>query len=120
MPLNPYLVDVLILLVAAIIVVSLFKALKLSPIVGYLIAGLSIGPHALRFITDVERIQIISEFGVVFLLFTIGLKMPMRRFQVLKRYVFGLGAAQVILTALVFISICVLIGLPLYASLLIG
>lgn len=118
--LNPYLVDVLILLLAAIVVVSIFRALKLSSIVGYLIAGLCIGPHALRFITDIERIQIISEFGVVFLLFTIGLKMPMRRFRVLKRYVFGLGAAQVVLTGFVFTLIFYWLQLPLYAAILVG
>jgi CPA2 family monovalent cation:H+ antiporter-2 len=119
-PFNPYLIDVLILLLAAIVVVSLFRALKISSIVGYLIAGLCIGPHALGFITDTERMQIISEFGVVFLLFTIGLKMPMRRFRVLGRYVFGLGAAQVVLTTLVFTAISYGLHLPLYASILIG
>jgi CPA2 family monovalent cation:H+ antiporter-2 len=117
---NPYLSDVLVLLLAAIVVVSIFRALKISSIVGYLIAGLCIGPHALRFITDIERMQIISEFGVVFLLFTIGLKMPLRRFRVLKRYVFGLGAAQVILTGLVFTGIFYLLNLPLYAAILVG
>lgn len=120
MAFNPYLIDVLILLLAAVVVVSIFRALKISSIVGYLIAGLCIGPHALRFITDIERIQIISEFGVIFLLFTIGLKMPMRRFRVLKRYVFGLGAAQVVLTGFVFTMVLYWLQLPLYAAILVG
>lgn len=120
MSFNPYLYDVLVILIAAVVVVSLFRALKLSPIVGYLIAGLAIGPHALRFTTDTERIQLIGELGVVFLLFTIGLKMPLRRFQALRKYVFGLGFAQVFLTGGVLSLIAYFWGLSLPTAILIG
>ncbi len=93
-----YIANVIIILVSAVFVVSLFRALNVSAVVGYLIAGLLIGPQSLGFITDTETIELLGEFGVVFLLFTIGLKMPMRRFQVLRRYVFGLGLMQVFVT----------------------
>jgi len=93
-----YIANVIIILFSAVFVVSLFRALNVNSVVGYLIAGLLIGPHALAFITDVATIEVLGEFGVVFLLFTIGLKMPMRRFQVLRRFVFGLGLMQVVVT----------------------
>lgn len=115
-----YILDVLIILVSAICAVSLFRVLKLSSIVGYLIAGLVIGPYALKFINDVERIQVLAEFGVVFLLFTIGLKMPMRRFQVLKKYVFGLGFAQVGLSLVCFAFIAHMMDQDLIPAILIG
>lgn len=115
-----YILDVLIILVSAICAVSLFRVLKLSSIVGYLIAGLVIGPYALKFINDVERIQVLAEFGVVFLLFTIGLKMPMRRFQVLKKYVFGLGFAQVGLSLVCFAFIAHMMDQDIIPAILIG
>lgn len=90
--------DVLIFLLAAVVVVSTFRWLKISPVIGYLIAGIFIGPYALGFISNVEETKVLGEFGVVFLLFSIGLKLPLKRLQFLKRYVFGLGGAQVLLT----------------------
>lgn len=93
-----YIATIIIILLSAVCVVSLFRALKISSVVGYFAAGLLIGPHALKFIDDIDTIEVLGEFGVVFLLFTIGLKMPMRRFQVLRRYVFGLGLMQVVVT----------------------
>ncbi|MBL0941420.1 MAG: cation:proton antiporter [Alphaproteobacteria bacterium] len=91
--------DVLIFLLSAVVVVSTFRWLRISPVIGYLIAGILIGPYALKFISNVEETKIIGEFGVVFLLFSIGLKLPLKRLQFLKRYVFGLGISQVVLTA---------------------
>ena len=91
--------DVLIFLLAAVLVVSIFRWLKASSILGYLISGIIIGPYALGFIDEIEGVRSLGEVGVVFLLFSIGLKMPLQRLQVLRRYVFGLGFAQVFLTA---------------------
>ena len=96
---SSYLNDTLILLMAAVAVVLLFHRLRVSPILGYLFAGLIIGPKSLGFITSIEGSRLLGELGVVFLLFTIGLKMPLQRLQVLRRYVFGLGLAQVIVTS---------------------
>lgn len=98
MPNASHLDDVLIFLLAAVVVVSIFRWLKASSILGYLIAGIIIGPYALKFIDEIEGVQSLGEVGVVFLLFSIGLKMPLQRLQVLRRYVFGLGFAQVFFT----------------------
>lgn len=120
MPHDTYLSDVLILLLAAVLVVSLFRFFKASPILGYLFAGLTIGPHALGFISSVEGTKVLGEFGVVFLLFTIGLKMPLKRFQALGRYVFGLGALQVAVTGVLFTGILYLLDLSLKTAFIVG
>src|SRR5258708_21292274 len=88
-----------ILLAAAVVAVSLFRFARLSSILGYLAAGLAIGPFGLNLIGDVERIMRFSEFGIVLLLFIIGLELQPTRLWVMRRVVFGLGAAQVALCA---------------------
>lgn len=99
--------NALIFLLSAVLVVSLFRWLKASPVLGYLIAGTAIGPYALGLIQKSEEAQTLGDFGVVFLLFVIGLKMPMQRFKILRRYVFGLGLIQVILTTTIFLGIAI-------------
>jgi monovalent cation:proton antiporter-2 (CPA2) family protein len=86
-----------ILLAAAVIAVSLFRFLRLSSILGYVAAGLAIGPWGLNLIGDISRIRQVSEFGIVLLLFIIGLELQPTRLWVMRRTVFGLGAAQVLL-----------------------
>jgi glutathione-regulated potassium-efflux system protein KefB len=85
-----------ILLAAAVIAVSLFRFARLSSILGYVAAGLAIGPWGLNLIGDVERIMQVAEFGIVLLLFIIGLELQPTRLWVMRRVVFGLGAAQVL------------------------
>jgi monovalent cation:proton antiporter-2 (CPA2) family protein len=90
------LAQVAILLTAAVAAVSLFRLLKMSSILGFLAAGLVIGPWGLRLITDVSSILHVSEFGVVLLLFIIGLELQPTRLWVMRRTVFGLGSVQVV------------------------
>eukprot|EP00878_Enallax_costatus_P015300 GHUV01016023.1.p1 GENE.GHUV01016023.1~~GHUV01016023.1.p1 ORF type:complete len:863 (+),score=298.32 GHUV01016023.1:243-2591(+) len=71
-----------------------------SPVLGYLIGGALVGPHALNIISDVHAVQHLAEMGVVFLLFNIGLELSLERLQSMAKYVFGMGAAQVVLTLL--------------------
>eukprot|EP00877_Chromochloris_zofingiensis_P008397 jgi/Chrzof1/3810/Cz13g09190.t1_KEA1[v5.2] len=71
-----------------------------SPVLGYLIGGALVGPHALNIISDVHQVQHLAELGVVFLLFNIGLELSLDRLQSMAKYVFGMGAAQVVLTLL--------------------
>jgi monovalent cation:proton antiporter-2 (CPA2) family protein len=85
-----------ILLAAAVIAVSLFRFLRLSSILGYVAAGLAIGPWGLNLIGDISHIRQVSEFGIVLLLFIIGLELQPTRLWVMRRTVFGLGAAQVL------------------------
>ena len=93
------LTDVIVLLIAAVLILPLSRRLRTSPVLGYLLAGAAIGPHGFAIINDLETASAIAEFGVIFLLFTIGLELSLRRLRVLRRFVFGLGALQVGLTA---------------------
>ena len=86
----------MILLAAAVVAVSLFRFARLSSILGYVAAGLVIGPWGLNLIGDIGRITHVSEFGIVLLLFIIGLELQPTRLWVMRRLVFGLGAAQVL------------------------
>jgi monovalent cation:proton antiporter-2 (CPA2) family protein len=95
------LVTLVALLAAAVLLVSLSRRLGLGSILGYLIAGLLIGPSGLRLVTDVESISEISELGVLMLLFIIGLELRLPRVWAMRRSVFGLGAAQVAVTGTV-------------------
>ncbi len=99
---------------------SVFRSFKASPVLGYLLAGIVIGPYALSFIQDVDAVETLGEYGVVFLLFTLGLKMPLQRLHVLRRYVFGLGFVQVLLSSLVFGGICYLFGLSPKTCIIVG
>lgn len=87
------------LLAAAIVAVALFRLLKLSSILGYVAAGLVIGPWGLRLFHNVGEIMHVAEFGVVLLLFIIGLELQPTRLWVMRRLVFGLGSAQVVACA---------------------
>src|SRR6478609_6696574 len=88
-----------ILLAAAVLTVSVFRFLRLSSILGYIAAGLIIGPWGLNLIGDIGNITRVSEFGVVLLLFVIGLELQPTRLWVMRRLVFGMGSAQVAVCA---------------------
>ncbi|TGK27964.1 potassium transporter Kef [Leptospira gomenensis] len=105
------LITLIVFLSAAVISVPLFKKIGLGSVVGYLIGGAVIGPWGIGLVTDVENILHLSEFGVVLLLFLIGLELKPQRLWVLRRPVFGLGGLQVVLSALIFFGILSLIGL---------
>jgi glutathione-regulated potassium-efflux system ancillary protein KefC/glutathione-regulated potassium-efflux system protein KefB len=112
--------DVAWLLAAAVIAVPLFRRLQLSSVLGYVAAGVVLGPWALGAVTDVDRIQHISEFGVVLLLFVIGLELQPSRLWALRRTVFGLGALQVVSVSVVVAGIALAFGLDLRAALVVG
>src|ERR1043166_2494688 len=92
--------EIAILLAAAVISVPLARRLGLGGVLGYLLAGVVIGPSGLSFITNVTDILHFSEFGVVLLMFIIGLELQPSRLWRLRREVFGMGGAQVALTTL--------------------
>jgi CPA2 family monovalent cation:H+ antiporter-2 len=91
---------VLVLLAAAVAVVVLCRTLHLPAMLGYLIVGILIGPHTLGWIPDAPETRHLAEFGVVFLMFSIGLEFSLAHLRSMQRIVFGLGSAQVILTML--------------------
>ena len=109
-----------VLLAAAVLAVSLFRLLNLSSILGYVAAGLVIGPWGLRLIHEIGNITKIAEFGVVLLLFIIGLELQPTRLWVMRRLVFGLGAAQVVLCTVLLGAAGLLVGLPLETAAIVG
>ncbi|GKU96888.1 hypothetical protein SLEP1_g10070 [Rubroshorea leprosula] len=114
--------DVLWLLLASVIFVPIFQKIPGgSPVLGYLAAGILIGPYGLSIIRHVHGTKAIAEFGVVFLLFNIGLELSVERLSSMKKYVFGLGSAQVLVTAAVVGLVAHFVaGLPGHAAIVIG
>ena len=100
------------LLAAATIAVPLTRRAGLGSVLGYLVAGLIIGPSGLRLVTDVDQIANVASLGVVMLMFLIGLELRPRRLWVMRRAVFGLGSAQVLITAGVLATVAHLTGIP--------
>jgi monovalent cation:proton antiporter-2 (CPA2) family protein len=100
------------LLAAATIAVPLTRRSGLGSVLGYLIAGLVIGPSGLRLVTDVEQISNVASLGVVMLMFLIGLELRPRRLWIMRRSVFGLGSAQVVITAACLAGLAILVGVP--------
>lgn len=101
-----------IFLAAAVIAVPLFQRLRLGSVLGYLAAGMAIGPWGLRLVTDVDNIMQFATLGVVMLLFVIGLELQPSRLWVLRRSVFGFGIAQVAATSAVVAAAGLAFGLP--------
>jgi len=89
----------LILLGTAVVVVIVCRLVRLPPILGYLLVGIVVGPRGLRWIPDNEDVRALAEFGVVFLMFSIGLEFSLPQLRAMRRGVFGLGLAQVVATA---------------------
>ncbi|MDR3322766.1 MAG: monovalent cation:proton antiporter-2 (CPA2) family protein [Zoogloeaceae bacterium] len=100
----------LVLLGASVLAVVLFRRINLPPVLGYLLVGSLIGPHALNLMHDVSNAQHLAEFGVVFLMFSIGLEFSLSKLYTMKRTVFGLGLAQVAFTMLVITGLSLLFG----------
>ncbi|WPB81655.1 monovalent cation:proton antiporter-2 (CPA2) family protein [Archangium violaceum] len=112
--------EVAVFLIAAVIAVPLFKRLGLGSILGYLAAGALIGPSGLGFIGKPEDVLHFAEFGVVLFLFIVGLELQPARLWALRRSVFGLGLAQVALSAAVLTGAGMLLGLSMKAALIAG
>lgn len=116
-----YLHDILILLLASVAIIIIFKQLGLSPALGYLVAGAAIGPFGFGVLTSIETTKSIAEFGVVFLLFAIGLELTFSRLMEMKKYVLGFGGLQCVISAILISLVCHnLIDLSLEISIIIG
>jgi CPA2 family monovalent cation:H+ antiporter-2 len=111
---------VLVLLAAAVLVTAAARALRLPTLLGYLVTGIAIGPFALGWIPDSEGARYLAEFGVVFLMFSIGLEFSLPRLTTMRMTVFGFGGAQVVLTIAFTALIAWLLELPLLAALALG
>ncbi|MHB1173730.1 MAG: monovalent cation:proton antiporter-2 (CPA2) family protein [Sulfuriferula sp.] len=111
---------VLILLAAAVIVSALFRALRLPSMLGYLLVGILVSPHAFGWIPDSENTRHLAEFGVVFMMFSIGLEFSLPKLKAIQTTVFGFGGAQVIVSILLVMGVAWSVGLPWAAGLALG
>jgi CPA2 family monovalent cation:H+ antiporter-2 len=92
------LTTILVLLATAVAVVVICRVLRLSPILGYLVVGIAIGPHALGWIPDAPQTRYLAEFGIVFLMFSIGLEFSLPQLKAMRRKLLGIGLCQVAIT----------------------
>ncbi|MEZ5458424.1 MAG: cation:proton antiporter [Steroidobacteraceae bacterium] len=114
------LAQVLVLLAAAVAVVWAARRLGLPTILGYLAAGLLLGPHALGLMGQSQATNLLAELGVVFLLFTLGLEFSWPRMVAMRREVFGIGSAQVVLTATLIALISIAVDIDVLPAIVIG
>ena len=101
---------VLLLLGASVFAVVICRRFNLPPVLGYLLVGSLIGPHAFNLMADVHRAEYLAEFGVVFLMFSIGLEFSLPKLYTMKRIVFGLGLLQVAITMVLTTGMVMLFG----------
>jgi monovalent cation:H+ antiporter-2, CPA2 family len=112
--------EMLVLMGAAVAALVLSQRVRLPASLGYLLVGALVGPHALGLVSDVDAIHVLAEFGIVFLLFTIGLNFSLPQIHALRHLVLGPGTAQVALTTLLVGLAAWLLGLPPPAAFVVG
>ena len=112
--------SILILLVVAVVLVALFRYLHLPQVLAYLCAGIVVGPYGMAWIPDLEGTRYLAEFGLVFLMFTVGLEFSFPKLMAMKTVVFGLGGAQVFFSCLVSGFVAWLVGVPAEGAIVIG
>jgi glutathione-regulated potassium-efflux system protein KefB len=110
----------LVFLLAAVIAVPLFKRFGLGAVLGYLAAGVVLGPYGVRVIRDAEPVLAASEIGVVMMLFVIGLELSLARLKLMRKPVFGAGGLQVALSGIALGALTMLAGLGWEAALVVG
>ncbi|MEK6735437.1 MAG: monovalent cation:proton antiporter-2 (CPA2) family protein [Pseudomonadota bacterium] len=115
-PLQP----ILILLAIAVLAVVVFRSLRLPPMLGYLLAGVIIGPHALGWISETDETRHLAEFGVVFLMFSIGLEFSLPKLVTMKHIVFAFGSSQVAITILLVMMVTWMMGMDWRTGLALG
>jgi len=112
--------SVLVLLAASVLAVALCRRFGLPPLIGYLLTGLALGPHALGVASNAQETQSLAEFGVVFLMFSIGLEFSLGKLYAMRTVVFGLGGAQVAATIVLAVLAALALGAPWQAGLALG
>ncbi|UCG72553.1 MAG: cation:proton antiporter [Chromatiales bacterium] len=116
-----YILDIVILLAAAVVAVPLFRVVGFGAVPGFLVAGVVVGPAGLALIDNVTEISRLSELGVVFLLFVVGIELKPSRLWLMRRQVFGLGTLQVLLTGvLITAAVYLLLDVAFPAAAVIG
>lgn len=115
-----YLATAVVFLLAGVLAAPICRRLKVSPVVGYLLAGLVLGPGGVKFVDDPEGVRRVAELGVIFLLFAIGLELSVERLKALRRFIFGLGAAQTVVTAGIVAAVAYSWGAEAPLALIVG
>ena len=117
---HDFLSQILILLAASLLVLSVVRRFDLPPILGYLVVGMALGPHALGLVASDASVQVLAEIGVVFLVFTLGLEFSLARMVAMKSEVLGIGGLQVLLCGLAFGGLAAGFGVNAGAAIVIG
>ena len=112
--------NLLIILASSLVVIAVFRRLKLPPVLGYLCVGLFVGPTALDWINDSPNLPDLAEMGVVFLLFSLGLEFSLPKMLKLRRVVFGLGSLQVLCSAVALGGLLYAFGMSFNGAFLLG
>src|SRR6195256_1608783 len=112
--------SVLVLLASSVLAVVVCRSLQLPPMIGYLVTGLALGPHAVGLVSDIEETRRLAQFGVVFLMFSIGLEFSLPKLLAMRRAVFGLGLAQVAATIALAVGAALAAGASWQAGLALG
>jgi CPA2 family monovalent cation:H+ antiporter-2 len=112
--------DILIVLTGALVLVPLLHRFRISSVLGYLAVGIVLGPSGLGAIDDPEEAAWLAELGVVFMLFAIGLELPLERLKTMRYYVFGLGSAQMLATMALIGTVAYFRGNDLAAAIVIA
>lgn len=115
-----FLLPALVYLAAALVMVPLFKRIGLGTVLGYLFAGVAIGPWGLGLVTDFAAVAQVSELGVVMLLFLVGLELEPKRLWALRRAIFGLGLLQVVVTTAAVTGLAVALGMDWRQGVVLG
>src|SRR5690242_10851319 len=114
-----FLPNILLILLTAVFIVLIFKKFHLSPVLGYFVAGAAIGEHGFKIVSASET-KIFGEFGVVFLLFAIGLELTFERLRSMRTHVFGFGGLQVTITSVVIYLLVYFYDIDPKAAIVIG
>lgn len=117
---NTFITQALLFIGTAVILVPLFQWLGLGTIIGYLVAGMVVGPFGLAMVNDSESLKHFAELGVIILLFIIGLEIQPKKLWSMRKNLFGLGFAQVILCTMLFTAIGIYLGLSEKPAIVIG
>jgi CPA2 family monovalent cation:H+ antiporter-2 len=111
---------ILILLISAVLAVALFRAFRLPAMLAYFLVGLVLGPHTFGLLPDTEATREFAEFGIVFLMFSIGLEFSLPQLYAMRKKVLGLGGAQVVITLAIVMGIAKFVGLDWPAAFVVG
>jgi CPA2 family monovalent cation:H+ antiporter-2 len=111
---------ILMLLSSAVFAVALFRALRLPAMLAYFLVGLALGPHTFGWLPDSDASRQLAEFGIVFLMFSIGLEFSLPQLYAMRRTVFGLGSAQVVLTMCLLMAAAMAFGIDWRGALVLG